>query len=185
MEHNLLVALSRGWWDDPPQSTQEGLAYATDTDEEITNEFEKLTVSGPDTTLTSQRSAIEVNVFNETTYPVTVDVDFFAQGGDIRIDESDKEELDDLTVGPGAAPAIKVDAIAESSGIFNVQARILSPETRSVITSKVLTIRSTNFNQIALGITFGALAFLILFYILRLIRRRRRASGITAESTPS
>lgn len=185
MDHNLLVAVSRTWWNEPPLSTQEGIAYAEDTEDEIIGEFDKLTVSGPNTTLTSQRSAIEVNVFNETTYPVTVDVDFFAQGGDIRIDESDKEELDNLTVEPGAAPAIKVDAIAESSGIFNVRARILSPVTRTEINSQELTIRSTNFNQIALGITFGALAFLILFYILRLISRRRRASDTTTESTPS
>lgn len=185
MDHNLLVAVSRTWWNEPPLSTQQGIAYAEDTEDEIIGEFGKLTVSGPDTTLTSQRSAIEVNVFNETTYPVTVDVDFFAQGGDIRIDESDQEELDNLTVEPGEAPAIKVDAIAESSGIFNVEARILSPETRSVINSKVLTIRSTNFNQIALSITFGALAFLILFYVLRLVSRRRRASRETTESTPS
>ena len=183
LDRNLLVAMSRSWLSEPP-STEVGLEYITETSREIAEEFAKLSVSGPDTTLTSQRSAIEVNVFNEAAYPVTVDVDFFDQDGDIRIDESDKEELNDLTIDPGEAPAIKVDAIADSSGIFNLEARILSPETGALISSNPIRIRSTNFNQIALGITFGALAFLILFYVLRLTRRRRSARR-TAESSAS
>jgi multiple antibiotic resistance protein len=35
------------------------------------------------------------------------------------------------------------------------------------------TISSTSFNEIALGITIGALAFLILFYVFRSVRKRR------------
>ncbi|HZA19378.1 MAG TPA: hypothetical protein VE889_00875, partial [Actinomycetota bacterium] len=38
-----------------------------------------------------------------------------------------------------------------------------------------LTVRSTEFNEIALGLTFGALAFLILFYVVRGLRNRREA----------
>jgi hypothetical protein len=38
---------------------------------------------------------------------------------------------------------------------------------------KRITIRSTAFNRVALGITFGALAFLIFFYMFRVLRRRR------------
>ena len=33
--------------------------------------------------------------------------------------------------------------------------------------------RSTEFNEVALGLTFGALAFLVLFYVTRAVRGRR------------
>jgi Family of unknown function (DUF6049) len=181
LESNLLTSMSRSWLG-APESVVTGNSYINDSREEIESEFKKFVISGPDTTLTSQQSAIEVNVFNEADYPVTVDVDFQDQNGDIRIAESDQQDLDDITVEPGAAPAIKVDAIADSSGIFNLEARILSPENGNPINSSRISIRSTNFNQIALGITFGALAFLILFYIFRLLRRRR-AAGRTAEGS--
>ena len=172
LESNLLTSMSRSWLG-APESVATGNSYISDSRQEIQDEFEKLVITGPDTTLTSQQSAIEVNVFNEADYPVTVDVDFQDQNGDIRIADADQQELDDITVEPGAAPAIKVDAIADSSGIFNLEARILSPENGNPINSSRINIRSTNFNQIALGITFGALAFLIIFYIVRLLKRRR------------
>ena len=182
LRRNLLVAQSRLWWVNDAE-TDVGHDYALATEDEVLNEFDKITINGPDTTLTSQRSAIEVNLFNDTTYPVTVDVDFEPSDTTIRIDESDTEELEDIVVEPGEAPVINVDAIADSSGIFQVRGSVLSPETREEINHRNITIRSTNFNQIALGLTFGALGFLILFYVLRVVRRRRNSPEVSAEST--
>lgn len=186
LRRNLLVAESRSWWVNPAE-TGRGIEYAEATLEEIESEFAKITVSGPDTTLTARRSAIEVNVFNDTTYPVTVDVSFeTSEPGAIRINDSDLDELQDIEVGPGEAPVVNVDAIAESSGIYQVKASVLSPGTRNQeISSSNIEIRSTNFNQIALGLTFGALAFLILFYVLRVVRRRRNRAEDSAEGTAS
>lgn len=181
LKTNLLASMSRSWLG-ADESALVGQSYIDESNAEMEGEFEKISISGPDTTLTSQQSAIEVNVFNEADYPVTVDVDFQDQNGDIRIAEADQDALDDITVEPGEAPAIKVDAIADSSGIFNLEARILSPESGQPINSSRISIRSTNFNQIALGLTFGALAFLILFYIVRLLRRRR-TTGSPAGDT--
>ena len=172
LRNNLLVAENHRWWSNPTL-TDRGLTYATATEEEIEGEFDKISISGPDTTLTSQRSAVEVNIFNETTYPVTVDVDFESSRPDLRIDESDTAELQNILVEPGSAPAIKVDAIADTSGFFQVKASVESPETGKEINHQDITIRSTNFNRIALGLTLGALAVIILFYTYRLIRRRR------------
>ena len=115
LESNLLAAMSRSWLG-APEAVLLGNSYITRSNEEIEDEFSKIEISGPDTTLTSQQSAIEVNVFNDADYPVTVDVDFRDQNGDIRIAEEDQDALDDLTVNPDEAPAIKVDAIADSSG---------------------------------------------------------------------
>lgn len=185
LRRNLLVAQNRNWWIDASAAAR-GQSYARDTEQEIEDEFAKISISGPNTTLTSQRSAIEVNVFNETTYPVTVDVDFQASRPSVmRIDESDSDELDDLVIEPGSAPAIRVDAIADTSGIFLVTASVESPETGRQINHQDITIRSTNFNQIALGLTLGALVFLIIFYLFRVIRRRRAPTEVPAESTSS
>lgn len=182
---NLLVAEDQRWWLDPTQIDR-GLAYAIESESEIEEEFGKITISGPDTTLTSQRSAIEVNVFNETTYPVTIDVDFEASRPEVmRIDETNSEALQDIVVQPGSAPAIKVDAIADTSGFFQVKASVESPDEGREINSQFLTVRSTNFNRIALGLTLGALVFLILFYLWRFIRRRRARIEVPAESTSS
>lgn len=183
LRRNLLVADSRSWWVNDAE-TERGREFAVATRQEILDEFDKITISGPNTTLTSKRSAIEVNVFNETTYPVTVDVSFEPIPGAIRIDDDD-EELQDIEVEPGEAPAINVDAVAQTSGIFQVKASVLSPVTGDEINQRSITIRSTSFNQIALGLTFGALAFLILFYLLRVIRRRRKPPEASAESTSS
>ena len=185
LRRNLLVAESRSWWVNAAE-TDRGHDYAEATREEIQSEFSKITVSGPDTTLTARRSAIEVNVFNDTTYPVTVDVGFeTSEPGALRIDDSDLDELQDIEVAPGEAPVINVDAIAESSGIYQVKAAVLSPVSNEEISFRNITIRSTNFNQIALGLTFGALAFLILFYVLRVIRRRRMRAEESAEGSSS
>ena len=185
LRRNLFVADSRSWWVNDAE-TERGHEYALATQDEILDEFEKITISGPNTTLTSKRSAIEVNVFNETTYPVTVDVNFEPSiPGAIRIDDSDTDELQNLRVEPGEAPAINVDAIAQSSGIFQVKASVLSPVTGYEINQQSITIRSTNFNEIALGLTLGALAFLILFYVLRVVRRRRKPPETASESPSS
>ncbi|MDQ4144506.1 MAG: DUF6049 family protein [Actinomycetota bacterium] len=183
LHENLLVAESRSWWSTDAQVAQ-GLDFARATEQEIRDEFDKISVTGPNTTLTSKRSAIEVNVFNETTYPVTVDIAFESSDpGAIRIDESDAYELQGVQVEPGGAPAINVDAIAETSGLYLVKASVLSPDTGEEINHENISIRSTNFNQIALALTFGALAFLILFYVLRVIKRRRHSPEVPAEST--
>ena len=182
---NLLVAESQAWWRDD-SLTAAGLAFATETEREIGEEFDKITISGPDTTLTSQRSAVEVNVFNETTYPVRVDVDFESSRPEaMRIDESDKDELQNILIEPGSAPAIKVDAIADTSGIFVMKASIKSPgRLGREINYQDIQIRSTNFNRIALGLTLGALGVIVLFYTYRLIRRRRAPVEVTpSEST--
>jgi hypothetical protein len=67
---------------------------------------------------------------------------------------------------------VEFDVAAEASGLFSLLVSVETPEGR-VITSKKIRIQSTEFNEIALGLTFGALAFLVAFYITRGARRRR------------
>ena len=47
-----------------------------------------------------------------------------------------------------------------------------TPDGALLVAEKIITIRSTAFNRIALGITLGAFGFLVVFYLLRVFRRR-------------
>ena len=180
LRRNLLVAESRFWWAD---EEDDGLDYATETAETIDTELDKITIDGLDTTLTSRRSPLELFVNNNADYPVTVDVAFISERpGQIRIDPPDNEELDDLVVEPGGRQSITVEAIAESSGIFRINALVSTPGTGAELDVEAITIRSTNFNVVALGITIGALVFLILFYAVRLVRRRASPSASEGDS---
>ncbi|MDQ3984992.1 MAG: DUF6049 family protein [Actinomycetota bacterium] len=180
LRRNLLVAQSRYWWAD---EEDDGIDYATETADVVNAELEKITIDGLDTTLTSRRSPLELFVNNSADYPVTVDVDFVSERpGQIRIDPTDNEQLDDVVVEAGGRQSITVEAIAESSGIFRVNALVSTPGTGAEIDVEAITIRSTNFNVVALGITFGALAFLILFYAVRLIKRRASPSATEGDS---
>ncbi|MDQ3955355.1 MAG: DUF6049 family protein [Actinomycetota bacterium] len=181
LRRNLLTAESRVWWIDAASQAQ-GLSYAEETLDEIEGELGKIRVDGLDTTLTSRRSPLQLFLYNEADYPVTVDVVLGESTGEIRVAGNDVDELTGLRVGAGQQIDVNVEVIAESSGIFGLSASVRTPDSGEEIYSKSIRVRSTNFNVIALAITFGALAFLILFYVLRLLRRRKiaRAESATA-----
>jgi hypothetical protein len=169
LHRNILEAQSRVWW--TPENEATGAEFATLTEQQVDDELANITVEGLDTTLTSQAAPVELTVFNDNSYPVTVDLDLTSEGGDITIQQQDLDELQDLTIGPESNEQITVDARAQSSGIFRLSAVIETPRNGFAINEETITIRSTNFNRIALTLTLGALAFLVLFYIWRWFRR--------------
>lgn len=170
LSRNLLVSHSRSLWGDPRAAD-----YITRTRAEVNRELAKIRIIGPDEiTLTSQRGQVQFVIINSTGYPITVDVEL----GPERL------ELED--VGPqtisGEQERLTFDVMTDASGIFPVTAQLLTPDGAEITQATPITVRSTQFNEIALGITFGALAFLILFYVVRGARRRRarRARESTA-----
>jgi Family of unknown function (DUF6049) len=181
LHRNLLVAQSRVWWTE--ETVDEGQAFATETQAEVEAEFDKITIEGLDTTLTSQSAPVELTVFNNTTYSVTIDLELSSgASGEIVIDRDDLADLQDLRIAAENNQQITVDARAQSSGIFQLNAVVKTPQTGFEINERTITIRSTNFNRIALGLTFGALAFLVLFYTWRWLRRRRAAASEQAQT---
>jgi hypothetical protein len=68
---------------------------------------------------------------------------------------------------------VTFEVVARSSGAFPLDVLLTTPDGYEFGDVKRITIRSTAFNRVALGITFGALAFLVLFYVVRMLRRRR------------
>ena len=162
LSRNVLVSESRTWWRDPFA----GAAYATESSEEARAEMEKVRITVAEgTTFTSRSGAVLLLVSNTATYPVKVAIRFDSPGL-----EFDRTAIID-TYEPGNTE-LTVDARTTSSGRFPLA---VSLETIDgfVISTEEIVIRSTSFNEIALGITIGALAFLVLFYVVRAIRKRR------------
>jgi Family of unknown function (DUF6049) len=162
LSRNVLVAHSRSWWADPV----DGLNYATAVVDEVNGELGKIKLIGPEQiTLTSKRGKFQFVIVNDTSYPATVDV------------EMTSENLALPDIGPQTVPAgrrqFEFEVTTEASGIFPLTVQLRAPAGLEIDDPKPITVRSTEFNEIALALTLGAVAFVILFYVVRGARRRR------------
>jgi uncharacterized protein DUF6049 len=172
----VLVAQSRAWWMTREDAGLSGEDFVAGTTETVTNELEKISFIGKhEIILSSRRAPIQLVLSNNTGYPVTLGVDLY----------SEKLVVEDTSFNRSFNPGtrtIELDAVAQTSGTFPLNARIVTPEIgndRHPIDAIQIQVRSTEFNVIALGITIGALAFLIIYYSIRALKRyeRNRAAG--------
>ena len=171
LRRDVLVAQSKWWWTDPEQ----GLAYAREAAERVDSEFEKVRIIGPnEITLTSRTGELQFLIVNETGYPITAGVELVSTQLDLN--ETEPYEI------AAAQQRLNVPVTTRASGIFRLTVQLVTPEGIPIGESQQIRVRSTDFNAIALGITFGALAFLILFYAVRGIRRKRRSGAKTGTS---
>lgn len=171
LRRNILVAESRLWWPslDLMQAAQ---GYIDSTEVEIEQQIEKVTIGGPEQiNLTSQQGEIPLVVSNGTTFPTIVRVGIRSLQPDLTLSP---EELEPQRINAGDAFQFTIQAASRSSGIFPVEVVVETPDGELEIATKQITVRSTEFNRVALGVTLGAFSFLVLFYVLRLFRRRRR-----------
>ncbi len=166
---NVLVAQSTMWWGDDSLEAK-GLSYATEAASEAYGEMAKIRLGAPDRiTLTSREGQIRLEAFNDATYPVKVRITFAAPK--LSIEESIVR-----TIPPGKQQPLEVEATAEASGTSSLEVYLATPDGLALPDSqRRIAVTSTQFNRIALGLTFGALAFLVLFYVNRAIIRRRGA----------
>jgi hypothetical protein len=165
LRRNILVSVGRSWWGD---FEAEGLRYATATRHEVEAEFAKIGAVGvAETTLTSREGSIQFIVFNDTGYDVQIRVRLDARG-DLVVTDADRE----LTI-TRDQQTVSYPVTVRASGIFRIAVRLETPDGFEIKEPETITVRSTEFNEIALGLTFGALAFLVLFYVVRGARRRR------------
>ena len=168
LTRNVLVSDSRLWSGDPALVVQ-GERYADEAADEAERELDKITVGGNDEiALTSRQAEIPVVVFNDAAYDASVTVRITS--ADLRLDETFS-----ITVQARGLRVLNVDVAAQSSGIFGVDVIVETPN-GLLIDRNAVRVRSTEFNEIALGLTFGALAFLVLFYVTRAIRSRKAPS---------
>jgi hypothetical protein len=178
LTRNVLVSESRSWWGDVALQ-QEGESYATESTAEAARELGKITIgeNPSEVRLTSRQAKVPVVVFNEAAYKVTVTVHLESEL--LQIDKRFSE-----TIQPHSLRQLDVDVTvpAQSSGIFPLSVSVETPDGVVIADRPDIRVRSTEFNQIALGLTFGALAFLVLFYVTRSIRRRRTGTSEPAQA---
>ena len=168
---NVLVAQSRMWWRSSTLQSV-GAGFAASSTARARKELGHLTLGGPaDVTLTSRRGEVLFVVSNEAKYPATFGLRVDPSRSDVDIEPRDFE---DQRIGPGITRQFTLTARTHSV-ISPIEVQLTTPDGSYVIANKVINIRSTDFNNIAVGITVGAFAFLVLFYIARAIRRRRAA----------
>jgi hypothetical protein len=167
LSRDVLTAESRTWWADP-NLTARGLTFAQDAHDEAIQQLDKVTIGGRDeVTLTSRTGQFRLVIANDADYDVLLNLRLTSDKLGLR-----PSSLLNKRFPPGITQ-VPVDATAHASGIFPLDVRLETPDGFAIV-SKTIKIRSTEFSSIALGITFGALAFLIFFYVLRAIRKRRR-----------
>ena len=167
----ILVAQSRSWWMASAERGLSGEDFVAGTARVVAGELGKISFIGKnEIILSSRRAPIQLVLSNDTGYPVTLGVDLY----------SEKLEIEDTSFNQSFNPGtrtIELDAVAQTSGTFPLNARIVTPESegeRHPIDTIQIQVRSTEFNVIALGITIGALIFLIVYYSVRALRRRER-----------
>jgi hypothetical protein len=178
LRQDVLVAQSRLWWSDP-SALQQGAAYASVARAQASQELDKVSIGGVnEISMTSQRAQIPFVLSSRADHPVTVNVDLFSSKLGFN-----RSQLKGIVVQHGTQQ-IAVQATAQASGIFPVEVTVETPD-GYVLAKKSIQVRSTNFNQIALGLTVGALVFLIAFYVWGLVKKRREQAGEPAEGTPT
>ncbi|MDQ3660078.1 MAG: DUF6049 family protein, partial [Actinomycetota bacterium] len=175
LQKAVLVAQSRSWWVKAGAQELSGESYVGGTTATIENELAKIDLIGKDEIILSSREApIPLVLSNDTSYPVTLVIDLLSD----RLVFPKGRRITVRDIAPGTH-SIAIDAVSETSGAFPLVARIVTPEGYS-IADKRLTVRSTELNVIAVGITVGALLFLIVFYTVRALRPSRESEPAAA-----
>ncbi len=178
LRRDVLVSQSMLWWIDEPLLYVGG-AYARAATDQVRRYLEKIQLGGRDSiTLTSQRQDIPLVLFNDNPFRVRVRVYLRSSSLDFI---GNWEQGRRVGVPPGNQP-LTIQATARQSGEFPLEVRLTTPD-NAPIAQDIVRIRSTEFNRIALAITFGALAFLILFYAARSLGHRHKAGGRSSGPT--
>ena len=176
LQKAVLVAQSRSWWVKAGAQELSGESYIGETTATIQNELAKIGFIGKDEIIMSSREApIPLVLSNDTNYPVTLTIDLLSE--DLVFTRRRFTER----IAPGTH-SIEIDAVSETSGAFPLVARIVTPEGYP-ISDKRLTVQSTELNVIAVGITVGALLFLIVFYTVRALRPSREGEPAAAPNS--
>ena len=172
LHRDVLVAQSKSWWTEH----ERGLSYARSAADKVDSEFDKVRIVGPDEiTLTSRTGELQFLVVNDTGYPITAGVELVSTQLDLN--ETEPYEIS------AEQQRLNVPVTTRSSGIFLLNVQLVTPQGIPIGDAQQIRVRSTDFNAIALGITFGALAFLILFYAVRAVRRKQRSGAEAGTSS--
>jgi hypothetical protein len=175
LRRNTLVAESRMWWANP-ELLESADRFLQGTVDQAQAEIDKITIGGPsEINLTSRTGEIPLVVSNGTDFPTTVSVSVTSPQPDLVLDTG---SVTPQQIDADDTYQFTVEAKASSSGIFPMEVVVQTTDGSLDLAYKKITIRSTEFNQIAVGLTVGAFAFLVMFYLVRVARRRRGESPV-------
>lgn len=174
LQRNTLVAESRLWWSSP-ELLVGAAAYLDGSVEQAQAEIDKITIGGPsEINLTSRQGEIPLVVSNGTGFPTTVSVSVSSPQPDLVLAP---DSVAPQLIAADDTYQFTIEANARSSGIFPIEVVVQTSDGTLDLAYKKITIRSTEFNRIAVGMTVGALVFLVVFYLVRVARKRRKTEA--------
>lgn len=167
LTRQLLIAQSADWWFSRTLLNR-GLRFARAISDTVSGEMKLIRAPAPQTiTLTSRTGVIPLSVGSALNYPV--DVVIRLESDKLRFPDGNRIDIAKLRP---PNQTIRVRAITQSSGTFPLHVRVFTPGGQLVSNSQ-LTIRSTAYNIVALSITAGAALFLVGWWAIGAVRRRR------------
>ena len=146
-----------------------GLAFLEGATHRVSQEFAKLRPPPPGdvVTLASRNGRVPITIRNLTGSPVRLLVTL--QSSALSFPEGPTREIDL----PGDRQTLIFQAQAKRGGRFRVDVRLSTPDGASTVSRSYIVVRSTAYNQVALIITLGAAAFLLLRWARRFLPRAR------------
>jgi hypothetical protein len=147
-----------------PSDSVSGAGFVAGVRERLRQEFRKVGLeTAPLFTLPSRGGNIPVGVTNATGYPIRVQIRLISNHLEIS------RLVQRVEVSRRALLPFRVHA--KTTGRFPVQVRILTPSGFTLDTRQIV-VRSTAYNLVALLITIGAGAFLLLWWARRFLPRK-------------
>jgi hypothetical protein len=161
LESSLLTAESS----DFASSRGFGAGYVASVRGRLQKEFHKIGLeTSPVVTLTSRGGVIPVGITSDTGYPIRVEVKLVSNHLSLPRD------FQKVQVGGRSRPLL-FHVRAKTTGRFPVQIEVRTPSGFSLDTAQ-LVVRSTAYNLVALLITIGAAAFLLVWWARRFLPRK-------------
>lgn len=169
LRRDVLVGHSLLWWSNDEGRLETGASFAAEARAEAEDALGQISIAGrPNITLASRRGTLPLSLQNSADYPVTVEIHLESSDRDLELSDRTVEQ----TFEPGATP-LSVQISARASGRYPVRVRVLTSDGYEISQTSI-SINSTEFNEIALAITVGALLFLVTFSTVRGVRRRKK-----------
>ncbi|HEX6755938.1 MAG TPA: DUF6049 family protein, partial [Mycobacteriales bacterium] len=163
---------------------QAGRVYAARLRRQIGALRGKVTMTSPSSgvyTLTSSDSPLLITVQNDLDVPVKVRVRMdMPPGFEIK-------DVGDVEIQPGQKRSLRLTASVQRTGTFTVRGQLTTPGRGPLGQEITLSVRSTAYGGLALGVTGLAFAFLVGAVVVRLIRRLRAgdAGAPTGAGSPA
>jgi hypothetical protein len=171
LDNALLRAASAEWRDGDPRGRRliDTVAAA------VRQQLGKLRVTpGGLVVMTGRSGRIPLTFKNDLGQPVRVKVRLNSNRR-LELDRKDGYERGREVVIPPGQSTLTIKGRATTGGVFKINVQLLGTDGQPLGTGTTVSVRSTAYGAVALGVTGVAFALLLVASATRLVRRRRRA----------